>query len=631
MRKYLLFIAALLCHVVVDAQGIYDVSKIPADLTKNASVVIRMEEQDYEVKNPGAAVLNYKTAITILSRNGESSSSMHEFYDKFSTVSNLKATLYDSRGNKVKDYKSSEFKDRSAVSDGTLYQDDRIKYLDFIYTDYPYTIAYSYAVDYNGIRSYPNWYPASTWGYAVEQSAYTFRIPETMTFKYLKSGNVKTDSSKVKDKIQYRWSCGKIPALEYESMSTGLRSVMPWVNLAPNEFEFDRSKANIENWNSLGSWLYTLSNDAQLLPEATKAKVKDLVKDAKTPTEKINILYSYLQSSTRYVGVQLGIGGYKPIAADKVAAVNYGDCKGLSNYMKALLQEVKIPSNLVVIGNDMPSLNKTFASLTQANHMILCVPLEKDTIWLECTSQTKPPGFIGHSNSDRTVLLITPEGGKLTQTPVYSSFNNYQKRFARVNLDETGSADIHIETEFGNAQYEDHSRMLYITPTDQRKVILNSLSIPNIEIGTYDYTQPSKDKPVLKETINLKSSQLLTKGADKLFITLNMLNRQENTVTEVEHRKTYFAVNYGYNDEDEITYIIPKGYRAEFMPKDVVIESEFGKYTSKTEVKENKLIYRRTKTITHKQYPPEKYNDYVAFSKKIYQADKQKGILSKIE
>ncbi len=75
--------------------------------------------------------------------------------------------------------------------------------------------------------------------------------------------------------------------------------------------------------------------------------------------------------------MQLGIGGYKPIAAEKVFSVNYGDCKALSNYMKAMLEVAGIKSNLVVIGNGMPSLNRNFASVNQANHMILCVPLEK--------------------------------------------------------------------------------------------------------------------------------------------------------------------------------------------------------------------------------------------------------------
>jgi hypothetical protein len=613
------------------AQGEYDVSKIPAALTENAALVVRNEERVYEVKGLGTARQDYKTAVTILNKKGEGASNMYEHYDKFSNVYNLKATLYDAKGAKIKEYRSSDFKDRSAVSGGTLYSDSRIKFMEFLYASFPYTIEYSYSVDYSGILSYPSWNPASSWAMSVEQSSYTFKIPKSFSFKRLNSVGLKTDSTAVKDLIQYQWSCTAVPALVHEPMSTGLKTVTPWVTLAPNQFEYDSSKANIENWQNLGGWLYQLSSGSQVLPESAKSKVQALIKDAKSPKEKIKVLYRYLQENTRYVGVQLGIGGFTPIVAEKVSTVNYGDCKGLSNYMKAMLQEAGIKSNLVVIGNGMPSLNRKYASMNQANHMILCVPLEKDTTWLECTSSYDPTGFIGNNNSGRTVLLVTEDGGKLVETPLLNASANYMKRSTKVNLNEEGSADIQIDTKYANAQYEDNIGLMLIEPVTQRKNIMNSLGIPNMEISSLKYTQPDKDQPLLNESISLKSSQLLTGGGGKLFITMNLLNRQENTLTPIEKRKTPFSLNYGYLDEDEVIYTIPKGFKVEFIPKDILIESEFGKYTAKVVAKDNTLIYTRTKSITNKQYPAEKYNDYVAFHKKLYQADKQKGILAKIE
>jgi hypothetical protein len=152
-----------------------------------------------------------------------------------------------------------------------------------------------------------------------------------------------------------------------------------------------------------------------------------------------------------------------------------------------------------------------------------------------------------------------------------------------------------------------------------------------MQIGTSSYLQPDKNAAMLTEKISLKASQLLTKGGDKLFLTLNLLNRQESAVTTLEDRKTSFAVNYSFKDEDEIIYTIPKGYKIEFIPKDISIASEFGKYSAKFIAKDDKLIYTRTKMMVSKKYPPEKYNDFAAFYKKIYQADKQKSILAKIE
>ena len=631
MKATLSLLFLFLLRVTTHAQSTYDVSKIPENLLLNASVVVRNEEQTYDIKSPGSASYTFKTAITILNKNGESASNMTEYYDKFSTVSDLKATLYDGKGIKIRDYKTSDFKDRSAISNGSLYEDNRIKFLEVMHTSYPYTIEYSYSVDYTGIRFYPSWNPVANWGYAVEKSSYTFKIPEKMTFKYLKSPGLQTDSIRIKDKTNFKWSCENIPAFEYEPMSTGLSAVTPWLKLAPDQFEYDGYKAKIENWGNLGTWLYDLSNGLQVLPPATKLKVQDLVKEAKTQKEKVKILYNFLQSNTRYVGVQLGIGGYRPISADKVSTVNYSDCKGLSNYMKALLAAADIKSNLVVIGNDRPSLNPRFASLTQANHMILCVPMEKDTTWLECTSQYVPMGFIGNGNSDRTILLIGEAGGKLAQTPRYSPANNYLKRRTSVLLDEEGSALINITALYGSAQYEDNIDMMVLEPLDQRKRVMNRFTIPNMEIDKVSYNQPNKDEAVMEEKINVKSSQLLSKGGDKMFLTLNLLNRQGGAASNVENRKTGFSVDYSYNDEDEIVYTIPKGFKVEFLPKDVLIESEFGKYTAKAIADGNTITYTRTKMMTNKRYPPEKYNDYVVFSKKIYQADKSKGILVKGE
>lgn len=613
-----------------NGQQIYDVANIPAELMKNSTVVVRNEEQVLTVKSDRNASYTYKTAITILSENGEESAVMSEYYDQFSTVYNLKATMYDAKGIKIKSYKASDYKDISITDNGTMYDDSRMKKLDFLNSSYPFTIEYSYQKDYNGYVSFPSWYPVSSYDCGVEKSSYTLVIPKELTFKYLKSTGLNTDSSLVNHNMIYKWACQNVLPLEYEPMSTGLTTITPWMISSPNQFEYDSSKGNVENWKNLGKWTYQLSSDPQVLPENVKLEVKTLIANAKTDKEKIAILYRYLQSHTRYVGIQLGIGGFKPIPAAKVATVNYGDCKALSNYMKTLLAEAGISSNLVILGSGKPSINPDYASFGQTNHMILCVPAKKDTTWLECTSQYVPMGFVGNDNANRTVVLITEDGGKLVRTPVYQPEDNFQHTIAKVALTADGLAQINIKTRYGAAQYEDHLFMTLLEPADQRKRLLNNLGIPNIEITSAEFIQPDKTIPEMQESISLTSKQMLSQGADKLFLVLNLLNRTESVPRKVADRKTPFAQTYGFKDNDEISYTIPAGYQVEFIPKDVVLESEFGKYAAKAVVKDNTIIYTRTKMINSKKFPAEKYNELVDFYKKIYLADKQKAILAKV-
>lgn len=628
------FYSTLLIFLAINtysfAQGTYDANKIPDHLKQNAVAVIRNEEQFFDVKSTSNAQYDYKLVVTILNKAGDKFARMVEGYDKFSSIYNIKAYMYDASGKKIKDYKSSDIKDQSASDGYSVYNDNRLKYIDFLSTTYPYTIEYSYSQDLKGILDYPSWQDIKSFGVAVEKSSYAIQQSKGASFRYITNKNLKTDSTKNGDKTLFKWKSELQPAIDSEPITAGLKDVSNWVIASSNDFEFDGTKGNLKNWKEFGMWFHKLNEGGNVLPDFLKSKIQLLTKEAKTPKEKMSILYNHLQQNTRYVSIQLGIGGFKPILAEKVAQVNYGDCKALSNYMKAMLNEIGIPSNLVVIGNDMPSLNKDFASNRQSNHMILCVPLKNDTTFLECTSQYKPMGFIGYGNANRDVLLVTEEGGKVVRTPAYQPKDNYQIRKTTVTVKDDGISDIFIKTNYGNAQFEDRFSLLLKEPSEQRKSIINNSDIPGAELISFKIEQLDKTLPVMTDEITFKTNQLFTKGGEKLFLTLNQTNRKESAPSKVLDRKTHFAVPFGYNDEDQINFTLPKGYVIEFLPKDVIIDSEFGSYTAKFSVKDNVITYSRTQTMNDKKYPPEKYNAYVDFYKKIYQADKLKAVLTKI-
>jgi hypothetical protein len=171
-----------------------------------------------------------------------------------------------------------------------------------------------------------------------------------------------------------------------------------------------------------------------VLPDDIKKKVHELTDHLTDTRQKVYALYNFLQNNTHYISIQLGIGGWQPFPADYVATKRYGDCKALSNYMVALLKEAGIDGKYVVIygGRDMPDLVGDFPSL-QGNHMITCVPLGKDSIWLECTSQTESPDFMGSFTGDRNAILIDADGGHIVHTPSYSAADNLQCRVSMHN------------------------------------------------------------------------------------------------------------------------------------------------------------------------------------------------------
>ena len=167
-------------------------------------------------------------------------------------------------------------------------------------------------------------------------------------------------------------------------------------------------------------------------------------------------------------------------------------------------------------------------------------------------------------------------------------------------------------------------------PVNQKKYLYESLDIANAEISSYAYEQPDKQKPRLIEKVDLKINDLTATGGDKLFLTLNLMNKRSYVPELVDNRLTDFALQMNYTDVDQIRYELPKDYKVEFLPKDIQLSSDFGEFTVKTTVTGSTITYVRTQKMYSNRYPAPRFKELVEFYKAIYKADKQKAILTKI-
>ena len=196
-----------------------------------------------------------------------------------------------------------------------------------------------------------------------------------------------------------------------------------------------------------------------------------------------------MQENKRYVSVQLGIGGWQPFTAEYVEERGYGDCKALSNYMKAMLQEIGVESYPVIVyaGEHHPyEVEDDFVD-PAFNHAILYVPGED--MWLECTSQINPPGYLGEFTNDRKVLLITPQGGQLARTPKLSTAENNANEQLTVQLAADGSATLQYEALLKGIPHEDWRYYKYAyPPKDIEDKVRNMGKLPTLSLNEVDIT-----------------------------------------------------------------------------------------------------------------------------------------------
>jgi len=638
MNRFLLLLFLFIGIIISGAQGkkrktlSYPCASIAQELKKNASAVIRNYSHTYELKNYGNAIEEINIAITILNKAGKDFSNLFLPYDNNTEIISLSGDIYNQFGFHATDLKKDEIRDYNYTSGGHLYDDIRVKVVEPAALSYPYTVEYKYVKEQKGIIGYPSYFPIDNYEISVEKSEFTFKFPIGSKIRY-RERNIESgcrEESVDGDINVYKWSFKSLPAIEDEPYSPWLHEIVPNVILAPHQFSYEGISGKMDNWENYGKWIYDLIKDRDELPEKRVTEIKSLISGISDTAKIVSTLYKYMQGHTRYVGVQMGLGGLQPFPAKTVSEVGYGDCKALSNYMKAILKVADIKSYYTTIGSGRKNPGITmidFPAKNYSNHAILCVPVSNDTIWLECTSQDMPCGYLGSANNNKTVLLVTENGGKLARTPVISQSQNFQFRKAIVKIDSTGKVEAEVKTRYGGEQYDNIYSILDEKPEEQKKALYKSFDLSGVAIKEFSFSNIMKPIPEATEDIAFSVNKYAAKTKNRLFIPLNILNRHTYIPPNLNKRTTPVIKRMSFHDVDTITYDLPSGYVYESLPGNKSFKSVFGEYNTFVESGDNQIQYIRELIINKGEYPAESYDDLIEFYRNISRADRVKIVL----
>ncbi len=630
-RGLLTLLLGLASLMGVYAQPDYAVADIPAELKSRADAVVRHEEILVDMRSPTKVRYRVNRAITVFNRGGEERARLVIYYDKAVAVKQIEGAVYDEFGLRLRKFTKRDCKDESAVNDFSLYEDSRVKHFLPAMTGYPYTVAYSYEVERKQNLIIPSWRPEAYWDVAVQHSQYTFICAEGDEVRVNATNYRGEPLRRVEDgRLATTWAVDNLPAKRYEPHSPDPETYKTMVRIAPVNFNYYKHRGRYANWEDLGKWLYdALLAEGMELSPYTVSEVKALVGGLASDREKAAAVYAYLQRKTRYVSVQIGIGGFQPTPAATVDQLGYGDCKGLVNYMAALLAAVDIPSYYCVVeaGNAKRDLRADFASMDQGNHVILCVPLAGDTVWLECTSQRLPFGFLGSFTDGRTVWACTPEGGKLLQTPTYGATASTQVRRAELQLAGDGTVAGAMQTVFSGGQYDNHLEIAESNGAAQMKLLKAAYDIDHIGFGDIEYRKPDGDVPTLVEAFEVDLPRYAPANGGQTFLVPNIFNRQSGVPT-VKDRQLPVYINRGYTDEDHLTYSLPAGYALVGGPWKTALETPFGHYEAVLAQVGDQLSYQRRLVVHDGTYPADRYAEFCAFLNRVSTLDRHKVVLA---
>ena len=626
----------------------YAVSDIPADLLHGANAVLRFKKETFERKGENRGVQTIHYVVTVLNKAGNKNGIFVQPYNRFSNVSQIRGTLYDKNGKKIKNFRQEDIDDVVADLGASLYTDTRIKYIDPRHTDYPYTVEYSCQVDYSSLLNIPAWRVYRNYQESVQEEHFRFITHDNndpnspLAIRYYPNSKdilikkkVEGGSDSKNSITYYTYSVSNLKAVQPEMFSKPLSQITPVVYFTPLKFEVAGYEGRFDTWDDFGNFIRLLNKGRDALPEETRIKVRQLTASDTSVSQKVKTLYGYMQNKVHYISISKGIQGWQPMPAAKVDELNYGDCKALTNYMKSLLEAAGVKScyTLVRAGADATDILTKFPS-NQFNHAILCVPLQKDTLWLECTSQNIPCGYTGDFTDNRHVLVIGEYNSVLTRTPRYGENQNVKSRRTEVTLLPDGTCNMHIVTSYSGMFYDENLPYLLMNDKKRKQTLLSNLHLPTLRLESLHFTSDenhttdNKPLPVIRSDMQVTASNYASTVGNYFILQLFPFSR--NSGTNIRFRKRHFNIfiRRSYSVVDTVVYHIPAQMTVAKMPVPKTLTTKFGTYRYSVKKENDKVIYIRKLTVNEGDYPPSEYLAFYSFLENKADLDKIKLVLS---
>jgi len=634
LRTFLFLFLGSLFSLCLRAQEKFASANIPAKLLLKADVVKRSEDLSIQVISTEKVVVRHTYALTILNENGDEAATMLEFYDQLKKIRSISGTLYDAGGKVLQRLKEREINDQSAVQQNNLFDDKRCKVHRFFHREYPYTIEYSIQMEFNHSLFFPVWLPQEAERLAVEQSACTVEIPAGNPIRYRASHYpAEPEKSQKGSSTMLRWEVKELQALRSGAASPPLHERSPSVILAPNAFYIQGYKGSMESWKEFGRFQTALNQQRDQLPAELIQTIQQLTAGINDPAEKIRLLYDYLKKNTRYISIQLGLGGWQPFEANFVAEKGYGDCKGLTNYMRSLLKAAGINSYYAIVKAGDQAKDDVLPDFPYLcfNHAILCAIAGKDTVWLDCTSQSMPAGYLGSFCGNRQALLATEEGGVLVSTPRYGLTDNTLVRKLNGQVHPEGHLSFQSETRYRGMQQDRLSMMMQSLSTEEKRNYLqHSLPLSTFVVNQFNYRMEEDKLPAVVETLDVQVNGYATLSGKRIFLQPNVLHREAAPAAPEQERSAEVVLHFSWRDEDHYELSIPEGYTLESAPPPIDIKTAFGSFSSKVSLQGGKLFFQRIREQFAGRHPASEALAYLAFCEAIHAADQQKIVLVKL-
>jgi hypothetical protein len=595
---------------------------------ENTDAVILYAEKIVTVQSADKIKTQVRVAYKILRPGGRDLGTVVIPFDSMTKITYLHAWCIPAQGKdyEVKDKDSAEVA-LPAIQGSELITDVRAKLLRIPASDPGNIIGYEYEQENHPFVLQNIWYFQEA--HPAREEHYTLQLPPGWEYKASWLNHAEVTPAPAGNNL-WQWVVSGVPGIRDENAMPPHRGIegQMIVSFVPP----GGAGKFFASWGDMGLWYSDLTRGRRDASADISQKTTALTASAAATLAKMQALARFLQHDIRYVGIELGIGGYQPHSAVEVFTHRYGDCKDKATLMSSMLKGIGVDSYYVVINTERGAITPEMpAHMGGFDHVILAIKLPEGVVdpslvavmqhpklgrllFFDPTDELTPFGYLRGALQANYALLVAPDRGELTELPQLGPAMNGVRRTARLTLTSSGTLTGDVkEIRFGDSAA--HQRYALKSANKDADKIKPIESLLARSFATYRLTNASISNLEQTELPFVFNYSLVAENYAKsagglLLVRPRVVGNKSSDLLETKEPRQYPVVFDGPSQDTDVFEItMPAGYEVDDLPQPVTADYGFASYHSRAEVDGNVLRYTRTFVVKDPSVPLNKVDD----------------------
>lgn len=550
-------------------------------------------------------------------------------YSSLVYLSDVKASTLYPAGNRYKEIRVTDFKEKDKFSNSIFHDDVKEKKFNYpeLVKGAKRTLSMCYEMrDPYLLSSYhlPEYFP-------VENSTLRIVCPANVEIGYkvfnADSVNVVYETRSEKGKTIHEWKAKDIKSEEGEGGSPGHLYYTPHIVYYIKNYTVNGQKqpvlGSIDDLHNYYSKL-VMGINKEMYPPLKKV-VDSLVHNATSDAERVKNIFYWVKDNIKYIAFESGYEGFIPREAKDVYEKRFGDCKDMASILTEMMKYADITSYLTWIGSrELPYSYTDNPTSGSDNHMIATTKLNGNYLFLDATSTYTPFGYpSAFTQGKEGIVHLSDNKFEIVKVPEVPDSMNMNRDSVFIEIDKnlriTGSG-VGTYTGF---ERDEILHLLDDKSKDEKLTTLKSYyqkGTNKFFLESYEESSATdRDKPFsIYYKFNL--SDYVLKSDNEIFVNLNLERVYDRSALEKD-RKLDVEYDYKQQINNTVTLRVPEGYTLSYLPPNDSLHTDLFGFKLTYHQTENTVTLRtvvRLKTLMLKRKDFGRWNEFIEQLRKNY-------------